>query len=127
MRTAAEVIRRLSQKPSLDDETRDMTALLVYCFRGIDEGIDESARAWEKRDYWIKAEQFRARWAWAGQAAAKLEDMIRADAWEQMPVLLAGLLPHFAEIKITRFTRVAGLWDGAYRRLLDEAASAGEV
>src|ERR1700682_3666355 len=32
MRTAAEVIRRLSQKTELDAEVKDMAAQLVFCF-----------------------------------------------------------------------------------------------
>ena len=64
MRTGAELLRHLSQKNTIDDEAKDMLALLIYCLREIDEGIDSSAQAWEKRDYWMKAEEFRQRWRW---------------------------------------------------------------
>ena len=121
MRNSAELIRHLSQKTAVDDETRDMTALLVYCFRGIDEGIDESVQAWEKRDYWIKAEQFRLRWAWAGEAAIQLDDIVRQGRWEDMPPVLIHLLPHFEAIKVAKFTRKPSLWSGAYDRLLRES------
>jgi len=124
MRTAAEVIRLLSQKRELDDEARDMAALLVYCLHQINAGIDDSALAWEKRDYWVKAEQFRARWAWAGRAASELEQVIMTDSWEQLPTFIARLLPHFTEIKIIKLTRTATLWEGAYQRLLQERSSA---
>ncbi len=62
MRTAAEILRRLSQKNGIDAEVKDMVATLVFCFREIDEGIEQSTIAWEKRDYWMKAEDFRRRW-----------------------------------------------------------------
>lgn len=120
MRTGAEVIRLLSQKSGLDDEARDMAALLVYCLRGIDSGIDESAAAWEKRDYWVKAEQFRARWAWAGKAGRELQSLVLSENWERLPAVLAGLLPHFTDIRIVKLTRHAGLWQGAYDRLIQE-------
>jgi hypothetical protein len=86
MRTAAEVIRRLSEKPTLDDEARDMAALLIFCFREIEQGIDESVVAWEKRDYWVKAERFRSKWAWAGPAARELERVVMADTWDRLPL-----------------------------------------
>ncbi len=124
MRTAAEVIRLLGQKAELDDEARDMAALLVYCLHQINDGIDDSAMAWEKRDYWVKAEQFRARWAWAGRAASELEHIILNDAWDQLPIFIAKLLPHFTEIKIIKLTRTSTLWQGAYQRLLQERSSA---
>lgn len=120
MRTAAELLRHLSQKQKLDDEAMDMAALLVYCLREIDDGIEASAQAWEKRDYWIKAEQLRQRWVWTGNASARLENLIRSEAWERLPAVLVELFPHFSDIKITKFTRNASEWQGAYERLRDE-------
>ncbi len=122
MRTAAEVIRRLSEKRELDEEAQDMAALLVFCFREIEQGIDESVTAWEKRDYWVKAERFRSKWAWAGPAASDLERVVVAGSWEHLPIMLVKILPHFEDIKIAKYTRKANLWSGAYKRLIQERA-----
>ncbi len=119
MRTCAELLRHLSQKQQVDEEAKDMAAFLVFCLQEIAQGIDDSAAVWEKRDYWIKAEQLRQRWNWVSQAAARLEALIRKEAWHQLPEHLMQLLPHFAEIKITRFTRSSELWKGAYEHLLN--------
>lgn len=121
MRTAAELLRHLSQKNELDNEAKDMAAHLVFCLRGVEDGIEASAMAWEKRDYWLKADQLRQRWAWAGNAAASLEAIIRHETWESLPGIMAGLFNHFADIKITKFTRDSSEWYGAYQRLEDEA------
>jgi hypothetical protein len=120
MRTAAELLRHLSQKTELDNEAKDMAASLVYCLRGIDDGIEASAQVWEKRDYWMKAEQLRQRWGWAGNASASVENVIRKEAWDSLPAVIAGLFEHFAEIKITKLTRDPSEWQGAYQRLADE-------
>jgi hypothetical protein len=120
MRTIAEILRRLSQKNGVDDEVKDMTAMLVYCFREIDEGIDESAKAWEKRDYWIKAEEFRQRWGWAGDMSDQLQSLVYGENWASLPQLMIKMLPRVADIKITKFTRKESLWAGAYTRLLRE-------
>jgi hypothetical protein len=120
MRTAAEVIRRLTQKAAFDDEAKDMAATLVFCFRAIDEGIEESMLAWEKRNYWNKVEEFRRQWIWVGSAAARIEEAIRADGWEQIPALIMGLLPRFGEITITKFTRGPDTWQGAHQKLTAE-------
>lgn len=120
MRTSAELLRRLSQKTELDDEAKDMAAALAFCMREIEDGIEASAEAWEKRDYWVKAEQLRQRWGWAAGAAVDLESMIRRKAWDTLPALMAGLLGHFTEIKITKFTRDPSVWCGAYQRLCDK-------
>jgi len=125
MRTSAELLRHLSQKAALDDEAKDMAALLVYCLREIDDGIEASALAWEKRDYWIKAEQLRQRWMWTGKAIASLETMIRTEAWETLPGIMADLFGYFADIKITKFTRSSSVWEGAYQRLMAELDGQG--
>lgn len=121
MRTAAELLRHLSQKTELDDDAKDMAAQLVFCLREIDEGIDASAEAWEKRDYWIKAEQLRQRWGWTGNAAARLEGVILTQAWDTLPGIMMGLFEHFADIKITKLTRDRSEWQGAYERLTTES------
>lgn len=125
MRTAAELLRRLSQKPEIDAEARDMVAMLVFCLRGIDEGIEQSAAAWEKRDYWVKAEELRQRWRWAGQMADTLQTVVFQDDWQALPALVARMLPHFSEIKITKLTRSEALWNGAYDRLMQEKPPLG--
>ena len=118
MRTAAEILRRLSQKTDIDADVKDMLAMLVYCFREIDEGIDQSAQAWEKRDYWVKAEELRQRWGWPGDMADQIQAMIYQEEWNRLPPIIVKLLPRFADVKITKLTRNESLWQGAYERLL---------
>ena len=121
MRTCAEIMRHLSQKQTMDDESRDMAAFLIVCLREIERGIDESAAVWEKRDYWIKAEQLRQRWDWVAYSADKLDHIIRSDGWDKLPELMIKLFPRFADIKVTRFTRSPELWAGAYEQFLSQA------
>lgn len=120
MRTGAELLRHLSQKTAIDEEVKDMVALLVYCLREIDEGIDVSARAWEKRDYWMKAEEFRQRWHWAGDMADELQALVYEDAWQRLPELMIKLLPRFSDIKINKFMRKPSMWQGCYAQLMRE-------
>lgn len=120
MRTAAEILRRLSQKSDMDADVKDMLATLVYCFREIEEGIDQSAQAWEKRDYWVKAEELRQRWSWPGDTADQIRTMIYQEDWNRLPPIMVKLLPRFADIKITKLTRDESLWQGAYDRLMRE-------
>jgi hypothetical protein len=120
MRTAAEILRRLSQKSDIDTDVKNMLATLVYCFREIESGIDQSATAWEKRDYWVKAEELRQRWSWPGDTADQIQAMIFNEDWNRMPPIMVKLLPRFADIKITKLTRDESLWTGAYDRLMRE-------
>lgn len=119
-RTIAEALRRLMEKPELDEEAKDLAALIVFCLDGISEGVNRSAEAWERRNYYLKADRFRREWSWAGRIADEMVLVIQEDEWDRLPPLLASLLPHFADIKVVKLVRPPSLWKGAYRRLIAE-------
>ena len=120
MRTSAEILRRLSQKTQVDADVKDMVAMLIYCLREIDDGLVESVLAWEKRGYWIKVEEFRRRWQWAGESANELLVLLLDDQWDLLPQMMAKLLPHFADVTVTKLTRKETLWKGRYSELVRE-------
>lgn len=117
-RTIAEILRRLMDKKTIDDETRDMLAFIVVGLRSMDQSIDQSASAWEKRDYYLKADQFRREWLWLPGTAQRLEEMLRGDDWTTAPIELAGLSARFSDVKVTTYTKPPALWQGAYKKLL---------
>ena len=100
-----------------------MAAFFVFNLRGIYQTIDESAHAWDERNYWKKSEALRAKWRWAHHAAVELEALLRAGRWEAVPPRLLALLPHFQGITVTAITRDADWWCGALAALLREDPS----
>ena len=120
MRTIAELLRAVLTKPALDDETKDMAALIVYALREVHDSMEVTCQAWEKRGYWMKAERFLRDWRWTAETAADFEDVLRNEAWDLLPQLFADLFPRVAEIEIKRTLRKPELWNGAYQRLLAE-------
>ncbi len=122
-RTIAELLRRLSQKSTIDDEAKDLTAAIVLSLQDIWAGVEQTALAWEKRDYWMKAERFVRQWEWATEAAANIEDVVRNNAWDLLPELLADLFPRFADIQIKVMTRKPDSWEGAYKELMAQPPS----
>jgi hypothetical protein len=119
-RTIAEALRRLSQKSQLDGEAKDLAALIVFCLHGIADTVDRTITAWEKRDYWMKAERFRQEWLWLEPATDELSAVVYEGQWDQLPLTLSQLMPHFADIKIKQMTRKPILWQGAYEKFLQE-------
>lgn len=118
-RSIAELLRHLIQKPGMDDEAKDMAATIVLLLREIREGTEQTATAWEKRGYWMKSERFLREWEWVVEHAANIEDVIRHEAWDLLPELMAELFPKFADIGIKTMTRKPALWQGNYQKLLD--------
>lgn len=119
-RTIAEILRHLMFKRDVDNETKDMVATLVFSLRGIAATIEETASAWEKRNYYLKADRFRIAWEWAGPAAERLTELLLNERWEQLPGELAQLAPHFSDIRIAKMTRKPSTWRASYLLLLQE-------
>jgi hypothetical protein len=117
-RAIAEVLRRMSGKPSVDAEVKDMVAFIVIALREMAASVDKSATAWEKRDYYLKADAFRRDWAWVESAANRLHATLREERWADLPVELAQLAPQFADVRVIQLTRPATLWQGCYARLM---------
>lgn len=118
-RTIAEALRRLSQKPRLDEEAQDLAALIVICLHRIADTIEQTTEAWEKRDYYLKADRFREEWRWVEPMADQLSAVIYEERWSQLPDVLVQLMPHFSDVKIAKLTRKPSLWKGAYRKLME--------
>ena len=117
-RAIAEILRHLSTKTAIDAEAKDMLAFIVFGLRSMDQSIDQSATAWEKRDYYIKADQLRREWLWLPGTAQRIEEILRSDDYRTAPIELAGLLARFSDVKVTTFTKSPLLWQGAYKKLL---------
>ena len=117
-RTIAEALRRLSMKQQLDDEVRDLAALIVLCLHRIADTIERTTEAWEKRDYYLKADRFREEWRWVEPMADQLSAVIYEEKWDQLPDVLVQLMPYFADVTIKKMTRKPSLWQGAYEKFL---------
>lgn len=119
-RTIAEILRRLSKKQEIDADAKDMAAMIVFMLVEINRSVEQTVTAWEKRDYWMKAERFLREWEWPREAAANFDDVIRNEAWDLLPELLAELFPQFADIQVKKMTRSPATWNGAYEKLLEQ-------
>ncbi len=123
LRSCAEALRLLAERPYIGDEEKDLLAFLVFTLRAVYADIDQSAQAWDDKGYWKKAEALRDAWRWSRAAAQALEALVRQGRWQDAPDQLIGLVPHFQGITIAAQTRDADWWCGAYRALLRERAA----
>ncbi len=119
-RTVAEAIGRLEPLSATDDEAKDLAALIVYALREIDASVEGSAEAWEKRNYYVKAERLRVDWQWVGRFAERLGRVVMAGDWARVSVVCADLAPRVADAAGAKQRLTPDLWTGAYRRLAEE-------
>jgi hypothetical protein len=119
-RTIAEALNRLVAKRQLDAEAKDLSALIVLALREIDTGVERSAAVWDKKHYYIKADHLRDDWAWCGRLADRMTNLICGGDWARLPVVLAELVPRFADVHVKELTRSPDVWRGAYQRLMEQ-------
>ena len=117
-------VRELAKQTQVTQEAKDLAAFISLALKNISEGIDASVAAWEKRDYWVKADRFRMEWMWAGQLAAKMKSAVQADDWAVVAMLAAQIAQKFSKVMIAQNHRLGKPWVGAYRQLgVSEAKS----
>jgi hypothetical protein len=110
-------IRELARQTGTGAETRDLAAFIAGALKTISEGIDASVTAWEKRDYWIKADKFRMEWAWAGSTSEKMKTAVLADDWPTVAMLSAQIAQKFNKIQVSENHRLGKPWVGAFEQL----------
>ena len=110
-------VRELAKQNQVNQEAKDLAAFISMALRIISEGIDVSVAAWEKRDYWIKADKFRMEWNWTGQFADKMKTAVLSDDWGTVAMLSAQIAQKFNKIVVSENHRLGKPWVGAYEKL----------
>lgn len=110
-------IRQLAKQAKVTPETKDQAAFIALALQAISDGIDVSVAAWEKRDYWVKADKFRMEWMWAGQLAAKMKEAVLGDDWATIAMLMPQIAQRFNKTEVSDNHRLGTPWTGAYTLL----------
>jgi len=110
-------VRELAKQAEVTNEAKDLAAFIALALKSISEGIDISVAAWEKRDYWIKADKFRMEWMWTGQVADKMKVAIFTDDWGTIAMLMPQIAQKFSKIMVSDNHRLGKPWVGAYQQL----------
>ena len=127
----ARILRGLSQalraaaqtKDSSAMERKDILAFLAMGLTSLQESVEETGSAWERRAYWVKADRFRLQWAWIPRILAPLEeslhhgDLIRGSA---CALEIAAIL---AELKVKAGRTKGRPWEGAWNAWLERVGS----
>ncbi len=110
-------IRELAKQTQVTPEAKDLASFIALALQAISEGIEVSVIAWEKRDYWVKADKFRMEWMWAGQLADKMKAAVLGDDWATIAMLMPQIASKFGKIIVSDNHRLGKPWTGAYTLL----------
>ena len=110
-------IRELALQSEPGTEARDLAAFISLALLIISETIDTSVAAWEKRDYWVKADKFRMEWAWSGQYAEKMKLAVLEDDWGSVAQVAAQTARKLNKVIVSPGHRLGRPWGGAWVEL----------
>ena len=110
-------VRELAKQSQVTQDTKDLAAFISLALKSISEGIEVSVIAWEKRDYWVKADKFRMEWMWAGQYAEKMKKAVLADDWGTVAAVSIQIAQKFSKTAVSDNHRLGKPWVGAYKQL----------
>lgn len=98
-------------------QARDLAAFIALALQAIAASIDVSVAAWEKRNYWVKADRFRMDWDWAGQLGEKMKTAVLEDDWASVAMLSAQIGQKLHKVNVSEKHRMGRPWVGVWERL----------
>jgi hypothetical protein len=107
-------LRELMKQPDANQLTFDLTAFICLALSKIDQTIDVSVQAWEKRGYWVKADKFRLEWEWSGLYARQLAESLKAQNWALVAATSVKIGQKFNKITVPEHHRLGTPWVGAW-------------
>lgn len=101
-------------EPTPPDRLRDVFAFLALSLAELETSVEQTAAAWEKRSYWLKADQFRQEWSWIGVERSALEAALSSGDLEKAGACGMELATILAGRKLRVGKSTARPWLGAW-------------
>ena len=113
-------LRELAQQNETNSTTQDLVAFISINLQKISLTVDSSVVAWEKRDYWVKADRFRLEWAWCENYANLLKDALKVEKWDEIALISAKVAEKLKDVKLPQKYNIGSPWIGASKKLYSD-------
>ena len=110
-------LRELMKQKEVDAHSYDLAAYLALALRMIAKNVEKTVVAWEKKDYWLKADKFRMQWAWVSSSAEKIEKALQADDWAAIAMQAVTIAQKLNSTQVSEKHRLGTPWVGAWALL----------
>lgn len=120
-KTVVLALRELMRQTETGDASRDLAAYIAISLRGISHSVEESVAAWEKKDYWVKADRYRMEWEWAGRLAEKMEKGLKENDWAAIAMTAAQVGQKLMKVEVAARHRLGTPWVGAWKTLISSS------
>ena len=110
-------MRELMRQSEPNEHSRDLAAYIALALLEINETIESSVSAWEKKGYWVKADRFRMEWTWAERLGNQMRDAVIHDDWASIAMLVAQLGGKMNNVDVPIRHRLGTPWEGAWSKI----------
>jgi hypothetical protein len=110
-------LRELMRQAEPDGHSRDLAAFIAISLEKMYETVETSVAAWEKKDYWVKADRFRLEWEWSKVMGEKLRKALLADDWATVAMTSAQVAQKLMKVDVPIRHRLGTPWEGAWKKL----------
>jgi hypothetical protein len=117
VKAVALALRQLMLQKETNPLTYDLAAFIALALEEIEHTIDPTVTAWEKRDYWVKADRFRMEWAWAGRLGKTMRQAVLSDDWAAVARTAGEVAMRVQNVHLSERHRLGEPWAGALQRL----------
>jgi hypothetical protein len=114
MQTLAHALTWAARSQDGAPVVREVAAFVILGLRQIAESVDQTATAWEKRDYWLKADRFRLEWLWVDHNLRRLDAALRAEDWSEVMAAFGDIAGQVSQVKIPQKMQPTRPWEGAF-------------
>ena len=119
-------LREMMIQQSQDELSRDMAAFIGLSLLEMYESVNISVEAWEKRNYWVKADRYRMEWMWTMTLGQRICEAVLKEDWITIATTMAEVAQKVMSVEIPTRHGINEPWIGAWERLLDLEAD-GEL
>jgi hypothetical protein len=116
-RAIALALRELTRETEPTSKARDLAAFIVLSLEAIEITVSTTVTAWEKRDYWVKADRFRMDWEWVVTLCTAMRRAVITEDWAAIAINAAKIAQHLSDVKVSDRHRMGAPWVGAWKHL----------
>ncbi len=109
-------LRELMKQKEPDAHSYDLVAYIGLSLLAIHSNVERSVVAWEKRDYWVKADRFRMEWSWAGMQGNEMLTALDSGNWSGIAMSAAKIGQKLSKVRVTEKSRIGSPWVGAWEK-----------
>ena len=107
-------LRTLMRQGEPDAASMDLAAYISITLKDIYTTVEPSVAAWEKKDYWVKADRFRMEWEWTAKVGEQLRLALLDQNWGEIARHCVLIAQKFSKVDVPLRNRLGTPWIGAW-------------